>query len=419
MQFSSLTLPLLLLLFPPARPGGTFSGGWGGRRRSRKASHDGGLDVHLKGARYFSMRELQLATDSFNNATCIGVGGYGRVYRGMLATGEAVAVKCAGEGSKQGTAEFRNEIELLSRVHHKNLVSLLGFSNDHGEQILVYPYMAGGNIRQHLTAAGGAAGSGGVVAPLSWRMRLEIAVGAARGLAYLHTFANPPIIHRDVKSSNILLDDKMVAKVADFGLSKLVPDNSVELTHLTTQVKGTLGYMDPEYYRSNQVTEKSDVYSFGIVLLELVTGMHPITDGRHIVSLVKERVAQDVDGHLVQVLDPHLGGDYGKLGATELLEIAFRCVSEHAADRPSMTDVEKYLELILGNDVLGFPATPEEQQRQQEALRQQGQGQGQAEQGPRGTPPPRLPVREGSAEYLNLSDFAYSGDFSHSGIEPK
>jgi serine/threonine protein kinase len=193
-------------------------------------SEDRGGAPRLKGARWFSYEELKRSTNNFAEANELGYGGYGKVYRGMLPTGQFIAIKRAQQGSMQGGHEFKTEIELLSRVHHKNLVGLLGFCFEQGEQMLVYEFMSGGTLRDSL------AGKSGL--HLDWKKRLRVALGAARGLAYLHELADPPIIHRDVKSSNILMDEHLTAKVADFGLSKLVSDS--ERGHVSTQVKGTL-----------------------------------------------------------------------------------------------------------------------------------------------------------------------------------
>lgn len=177
----------------------------------------------------------------------------------------------------QGAHEFKTEIELLSRVHHKNVVGLASFCFDQAEQMLVYEYIPNDTLKDAL--------SGKTGIRLDWMRRLRIAVGAARGLQYLHDLVNPPIIHRDIKSNNILLDDRLNARVADFGLSKLLGDS--DRGHIPTQVNGIMGYMDPEYYMTNQLTEKSDVYNFGVVLLEIITGKIPIDKGRYIVREVK------------------------------------------------------------------------------------------------------------------------------------
>ncbi|XP_062181112.1 probable leucine-rich repeat receptor-like protein kinase At5g49770 [Phragmites australis] len=200
-----------------------FAASWG------IAQKDSGGAPQLKGARFFSFDELKNCTNNFAENYEIGSGGYGKVYKGILADGTSVAIKRAEYGSKQGATEFKNEIELLSRVHHRNLVSLIGFCYEQGEQMLVYEYVSNGTLRHNLQAKG---------IYLDWKKRLRIALGSARGLAYLHELADPPIIHRDVKSTNILLDDNFKAKVADFGLSKLVADT--EKGHVSTQVKGTL-----------------------------------------------------------------------------------------------------------------------------------------------------------------------------------
>ncbi|KHG19770.1 hypothetical protein F383_03980 [Gossypium arboreum] len=189
-----------------------------------------GDSPQLKGARCFPFDELKKYTNNFSDACDIGSGGYGKVYRGTLPTGELVAIKRAQQGSMQGGLEFKTEIELLSRVHHKNVVSLLGFCFERDEQILVYEYVANGSLGDSLSGKSGIR--------LDWARRLKVALGAARGLAYLHELANPPIIHRDVKSTNILLDERLNAKVADFGLSKPMGDS--EKGHVTTQVKGTM-----------------------------------------------------------------------------------------------------------------------------------------------------------------------------------
>ncbi|XP_042492171.1 leucine-rich repeat receptor protein kinase HPCA1 isoform X4 [Macadamia integrifolia] len=194
------------------------------------SGEDSGGPPQLKGARWFSYDELKKCTSNFSESNEIGFGGYGKVYRGMLSSGLVVAIKRAQQGSMQGGLEFKTEIELLSRVHHKNLVGLVGFCFEQGEQMLVYEFMPNGTLRDNLS------GKSGI--PLDWKRRLCIALGSARGLAYLHDLANPPIIHRDVKSTNILLDENLTAKVADFGLSKLVSDSGKG--HISTQVKGTL-----------------------------------------------------------------------------------------------------------------------------------------------------------------------------------
>ncbi|CAN0927774.1 Leucine-rich repeat receptor protein kinase HPCA1 [Linum grandiflorum] len=316
---------------------------------SRK-DHSGGSGApQLKGARWFSIDELKKCTSNFSGSNEIGSGGYGKVYRGMLSDGQLVAIKRARQGSLQGGQEFKTEIELLSRVHHKNLLALIGFCFEQGEQMLVYEFMPNGSLKESLT------GKSGI--HLDWRRRLRIALGSARGLAYLHELADPPIIHRDIKSTNILLDENLSAKVADFGLSKLVSDSTKG--HVSTQVKGTMGYLDPEYYMSQQLTEKSDVYSFGVVVLELVTAKQPIEKGKYIVRQVRmkmipeaEAEAEEEDQYycgLKDMIDPAIVAEVSTAGTTlrRVLDLAMQCVEESAGDRPTMSQVVKTIEAIL------------------------------------------------------------------------
>ncbi|PSS18996.1 Leucine-rich repeat receptor-like protein kinase precursor [Actinidia chinensis var. chinensis] len=290
----------------------------------------------LKGARWFSFEELKKCTGSFSEASIIGSGGYGKVYRGTLVSGQLVAIKRAQQGSLQGALEFKTEIELLSRIHHKNVVNLVGFCYEHGEQMLVYEYVPNGTLGENL--------SGKSRIQMDWMRRLSLALDSAQGLAYLHELADPPIIHRDIKSNNILLDDHLNAKVADFGLSKLMGD--VKKGYVTTQVKGTLGYMDPEYYMTQQLTEKSDVYSFGVVLLELVTARAPIHRGKHIVREVKEAMEQSNDAYdLDEILDPRL--ETTPVGLDKFVVLAMRCVMDSAAERPTMGEVVREIENII------------------------------------------------------------------------
>ncbi|KAF8719436.1 hypothetical protein HU200_024151 [Digitaria exilis] len=305
---------------------------------------DSGGAPQLKGARSFSFIELRNCTDNFSDTHEIGSGGYGKVYKGTLVDGTRVAIKRAERGSMQGVVEFKNEIELLSRVHHRNLVSLIGFCYEQGEQMLVYEYISNGTLRENLLVRG---------TYLDWKKRLRIALGSARGLAYLHELADPPIIHRDVKSTNILLDDHLKAKVADFGLSKLVSDT--EKGHVSTQVKGTLGYLDPEYYMTQQLSEKSDVYSFGVVMLELVSGRQPIESGKYIVREVRLAIKPDDRDHygLRGLLDPAIRDSARTAGFRRFVQLAMRCVDESAAARPAMGEVVKEIEAMLQIEVAG------------------------------------------------------------------
>ncbi|KAL8061357.1 hypothetical protein ABFX02_02G081500 [Erythranthe guttata] len=289
----------------------------------------------LKGVKAFKFEELKRITNNFSETNGIGSGGYGRVYRGTLANGQLVAIKRAVQGSMQGGLEFKTEIELLSRVHHKNVVSLVGFCFDHGEQMLVYEFIANGTLSDSI--------SGKTGIRLDWMRRLRIAHGAAKGLQYLHDEADPPIIHRDIKSNNILLDERLTAKVADFGLSKLMGDS--ERGHVTTQVKGTMGYLDPEYYMTQQLTEKSDVYSFGILLLELLTARLPIENGKHIVREVRSVMDTSKNMYNLQgILDPAVASGMSAKSVEMFVDLALRCVQELGSNRPSMSEVVKEIE---------------------------------------------------------------------------
>ncbi|KAD4179679.1 hypothetical protein E3N88_28270 [Mikania micrantha] len=292
----------------------------------------------LKGARFFTFEELHRYTNNFSEFNNIGKGGYGMVYKGSLPNGKLVAIKRARKGSSQGGLEFKTEIELLSRVHHKNVVNLIGFCFDQGEQMLVYEYIVNGTLKDSLS------GRSGIW--LDWTRRLKIALGAARGLQYLHDHADPPIIHRDVKTNNILLDERLDAKVADFGLSR--PLSGANTTHITTEVKGTMGYMDPEYYLTQQLTEKSDTYSFGVVMLELITARNPIDNGKYIVKEVKESMNKNKELYdLQKVLDPTIGLTSPLKGFERFIDLACRCVEETQIQRPTMSEVVKELESIM------------------------------------------------------------------------
>ncbi|KAL2341485.1 hypothetical protein Fmac_009425 [Flemingia macrophylla] len=290
----------------------------------------------LKGARRFTFEEIQNCTKNFSQVNNIGSGGYGKVYRGTLPNGQLIAVKRAQKESMQGGLEFKTEIELLSRVHHKNLVSLVGFCFDQGEQMLIYEYIANGTLKDTLSGKSGIR--------LDWVRRLKIALGTARGLDYLHELANPPIIHRDIKSTNILLDDRLNAKVSDFGLCKPLGAKG----YITTQVKGTMGYLDPEYYMTQQLTEKSDVYSFGVLMLELITAKRPIERGKYIVKVVKSAIDKSKSLYgLEEILDPTIEPGTALSGFEKFVDVAMQCVEESSSDRPTMNYVVKEIENLL------------------------------------------------------------------------
>ncbi|XP_023641938.1 probable leucine-rich repeat receptor-like protein kinase At5g49770 [Capsella rubella] len=293
----------------------------------------------LMGVKAFSFEDMRKCANNFSMANDVGGGGYGQVYKGILPSGQKIAIKRAQPGSLQGALEFKTEIELLSRVHHKNVVKLLGFCFDRGEQMLVYEYIPNGSLRDSLSGKNGIR--------LDWTRRLRIALGSGKGLAYLHELADPPIIHRDVKSSNILLDESLAAKVADFGLSQLVEE--AEKANVTAAVKGTMGYLDPEYYMTNQLTEKSDVYGFGVMMLELLTGEIPIVNGKYVVKEVKMKMNKSKKLYdLQELLDSTIiAANENLKGFEKYVDLALICVEPEGVNRPSMNEVVKEIEYIM------------------------------------------------------------------------
>ncbi|KAI3880986.1 hypothetical protein MKX03_032038 [Papaver bracteatum] len=308
------------------------------RAVSRKPLSSKRISIKADGVKGFTFEEMALATYNFDSSTQVGQGGYGKVYKGVLSDGSFVAIKCAQEGSFQGDKEFFNEIELLSRVHHRNLVSLIGYCDEESEQMLVYEFMPNGTLRDYLSAKS--------KAPLSFAMRLRIAIDSAKGILYLHTDANPPIFHRDVKSSNILICPKFCGKVADFGLSRLAPVPDLEGTtpeHVSTVVKGTPGYLDPEYFLTHKLTDKSDVYSLGVVFLEILTGRFPIQNGKNIVREVNGAYNS---GTIFSVIDEKMGS-YPCKCIGKFVTLALQCCQDDTDARPSMAQVVKELDDIL------------------------------------------------------------------------
>ncbi|CAI9762049.1 unnamed protein product [Fraxinus pennsylvanica] len=285
-------------------------------------------------AHYFTLSELEDATNNFERK--VGSGGFGIVYYGKLKNGNEIAVKVLTNDSFQGKREFSNEVALLSRIHHRNLLHFLGYCQD-GKDILVYEFMHNGTLKEHLY--GPLTRERGI----SWIKRLEIADDAAKGIEYLHTGCVPSIIHRDLKTSNILLDKNMRAKVSDFGLSKLAVDGA---SHVSSIVRGTVGYLDPEYYISQQLTDKSDVYSFGVILLELISGQEAISNVnfgvncRNIVQWAKLHIES---GDIQGIIDPTLR-EYDIQSIWKIAEKAMMCIQPHGSMRPSMSEVIKEIQ---------------------------------------------------------------------------
>ncbi|CAN6329487.1 unnamed protein product [Urochloa humidicola] len=281
--------------------------------------------------RKFTYKELKLMTANFREE--IGRGGFGAVFLGYLENGSPVAIKMRSKTSSQGDKEFLAEAQHLTRVHHKNLVSLIGYCKDKKHMALVYEYMPGGNLDDRLRGEASAA------TPLTWHQRLKIALDSGQGLEYLHKSCQPPLIHRDVKTKNILLSADLEAKIADFGLMKAFADEFK--THVTTLPAGTLGYLDPEYYNTSQLSEKSDVYSFGVVLLELITGQSPAvpvssTESIHIALWVRQKLSE---GDIASIADPRMRGEYDVNSVWKVAELALKCKELPSRERPAMTDI--------------------------------------------------------------------------------
>ncbi|XP_042438633.1 proline-rich receptor-like protein kinase PERK9 isoform X2 [Zingiber officinale] len=279
----------------------------------------------------FSYHELYGMTNGFSTQNLLGEGGFGCVYKGCLPYGREIAVKQLKVGSGQGEREFKAEVEIISRVHHRHLVSLVGYCISDSQRLLVYDFVPNGTLDSHL--------HGKETAVLDWPTRVKIAAGAARGIAYLHEDCYPRIIHRDIKSSNILLDNNFEAQVSDFGLARLALDAK---THVTTRVVGTFGYLAPEYASSGKLTDRSDVYSFGVVLLELITGRKPVDNTQpmgeeSLVEWARPRLIDALETReFGEIPDPRLGNDYNGNEMFRLIEAAAACIRHSATMRPSM-----------------------------------------------------------------------------------
>ncbi|GER46384.1 protein kinase superfamily protein [Striga asiatica] len=292
---------------------------------------------HLGWGRWYTLRELEAASNGLSAENVIGEGGYGIVYYGVLADNTRVAIKNLLNNKGQAEKEFKVEVEAIGRVRHKNLVRLLGYCVEGAYRMLVYEYVDNGNLDQWLH------GDVGDVSPLTWEIRMNIILGTAKGLAYLHEGLEPKVVHRDIKSSNILLDRQWHAKLSDFGLAKLL--NS-ENSYVTTRVMGTFGYVAPEYACTGMLNEKSDIYSFGILIMEIITGRSPVDYSRpkpevNLVDWLKMMVG---NRQSEEVIDPKLPERPAAKALKRVILVALRCVDPDAQKRPKMGHIIHMLE---------------------------------------------------------------------------
>ncbi|PIN15354.1 Serine/threonine protein kinase [Handroanthus impetiginosus] len=292
---------------------------------------------HLGWGHWFTLRDLELATNRFSKENVLGEGGYGVVYKGRLINGTPVAVKKLLNNLGQAEKEFRVEVEAIGHVRHKNLVRLLGYCIEGTHRMLVYEYVNNGNLEQWLHGAMRQHGY------LTWEARMKVLLGTAKALAYLHEAIEPKVVHRDIKSSNILIDEEFSAKVSDFGLAKLLGAGK---SHITTRVMGTFGYVAPEYANTGLLNEKSDVYSFGVLLLEAITGRDPVDYGRpaqevNLVDWLKMMVG---NRRSEEVVDPNIETRPSTRALKRALLTALRCVDPDSDKRPRMSQVVRMLE---------------------------------------------------------------------------
>ncbi|KAJ1425250.1 Serine/threonine-protein kinase, active site [Sesbania bispinosa] len=297
------------------------------------------IDEELSGiqnVRIYTYKELKVATDDFSPANKIGEGGFGSVYKGLLKDGKIAAIKVLSAESRQGVKEFMTEINVISEIEHENLVKLYGCCVEGDHRILVYNYLENNSLAQTLL------GGGHSNVYFDWRTRSRICIGVARGLAFLHEEVQPHIVHRDIKASNILLDKNLRPMIADFGLAKLIP---TYMTHVSTRVAGTIGYLAPEYAIRGQLTRKADIYSFGVLLVEIVTGRCntntrlPLGE-QYILEKTWELYERR---ELVELVDISLNGEFDAEEACNILKIGLLCTQDNPKLRPTMSSVVKML----------------------------------------------------------------------------
>ncbi|EOA20477.1 hypothetical protein CARUB_v10000789mg [Capsella rubella] len=322
----------------PERGGWTGSGSGSGSGDQGLLMSSGPEVSHLGWGHWYTLRELEVSTNGFADENVIGQGGYGIVYRGVLEDKSMVAIKNLLNNKGQAEREFKVEVEAIGRVRHKNLVRLLGYCVEGAHRMLVYEYVDNGNLEQWLHGGGL-----GFKSPLTWEIRMNIVLGTAKGLMYLHEGLEPKVVHRDIKSSNILLDKQWNSKVSDFGLAKLLGS---EMSYVTTRVMGTFGYVAPEYASTGMLNERSDIYSFGVLVMEIISGRSPVDYSRapgevNLVEWLKRMVTnREAEG----VLDPRMIEKPSLRSLKRTLLVALRCVDPNAQKRPKMGHIIHMLE---------------------------------------------------------------------------
>ncbi|KAG0484300.1 hypothetical protein HPP92_008217 [Vanilla planifolia] len=311
-------------------------------------------------AQRFTFKDLAVATENFRETNLIGEGGFGRVFKGRLEDGQTVAIKQLNRDGLQGSQEFLVEVLMLTMLHHPNLVNLIGYCAEGSERLLVYEYMSRGSLDDHLFYL-----SPGQE-PLDWNARIKIAHGAAKGLAYLHDSADPPVIYRDLKSANILLDEDFNPKLSDFGLAKLAPVG--DKTHVSTRIMGTYGYCAPDYAMSGKLTVKSDVYSFGVVLLELLTGQKAFDLSRkpgeeNLIAWSRPFLSER--RRFIELADPLLKGHFPMRPFYQVVVVTSLCLHEKPHIRPAARDLafafkhiasQPYVESDSGCNIQSLPS---------------------------------------------------------------
>ncbi|XP_059458884.1 receptor-like serine/threonine-protein kinase ALE2 isoform X2 [Corylus avellana] len=334
-------IPHALISSPKKSSGAARSLMFGSMRGSASMSYSSGTLTYIGTAKTFTLNDIERATNNFDPSTILGEGGFGLVYSGILDDGKEVAVKLLKRDDQHGSREFLAEVEMLSRLHHRNLVKLIGICTEHQARCLVYELVPNGRVESHLH------GADKKIDPLDWDARMKIALGAARGLAYLHEDSNPRVIHRDFKSSNILLEDDFTPKVSDFGLARTALDEGNK--HISTHVMGTFGYLAPEYAMTGHLLVKSDVYSYGVVLLELLTGRKPVDLSQppgqeNLVAWARPLLTSE-EG-LETIIDPAIKSNISINSVAKAAAIASMCVQPEVSHRPFMGEVVQALKLV-------------------------------------------------------------------------